>query len=143
LVEQGEDEEFAIWGELDAHHFVRGLNFLIKLQLYIARIRALSQGVEFNRSVRRSCSNKQATSESFRIWVSVVAYRPNLLLVSLNALYNGIGIELPQKKLSIFSAEDHVFIPWQDSHAQHILFIQALLGLDLEIISLGVHEQVN
>jgi len=63
--------------------------------------------------------------------------------VSLNALYNGIGIELPQKKLSIFSAEDHEFIPWQDSHAQHILFIQALLGLDLEIISLGVHEQVN
>ena len=97
LIQEGEDKEFAIWCEFDSHNFICSFNLFIELQFNFSCFRTLVQCVEFDCSISRGSSDKKTASESFRIWVCVIANFPNLFLMSLNTLGNRVSVELIQE----------------------------------------------
>ena len=50
----------------------------------------------------------------------MVANLPDLFLMSLKSLDDCVCVQLPEKQLAFFSAEYHVLVTWQNSHAHDI-----------------------
>jgi hypothetical protein len=52
LIKQREYEVFAVWSELDSHHFIGGFNFFIELKFDLSSALALSEVPEPDGIVR-------------------------------------------------------------------------------------------
>lgn len=113
------------------------------MQLDISRLSTLRQSVKLDGSVSRGGTDQKASAESFRLGVRVVGDLPDFFLMGLEALHNRVGIQLPEEKLALFGAKDHVFIAGKDCHTKYILLIETLFCLDLKVVALSVHEEVN